>query len=299
MPNDGTGIFFNDLLSIKGIDPKTVLIMRHRPNEPELQSVFHWLAITRPDLYNQYQSTHFERQEKQLGKAKYLASFIGHRPARALFVGLYENHGSKSITFDQYWKIKANKELHDYGMKGFDGARPTALLFDLELLPTFEDWKGRLVIEWTGGRGAERSWSRWAADNNLAVEAINEKTAIEEPMPPWDELLLDWPKLKELWPSWQTALRSMRGIYFIFDKTDNKGYVGSACGADNILGRWLQYAKSGHGGNKHLKERDPNNFRFSILELVAPSLPPEELIKKEQGWKHRLSTVHPNGLNEG
>lgn len=292
---DDNGIRFNDLLRLKDIDPKTVLVMRHQPQEPALRSAFRWLAITRPDLYNQYQSVHFERQEKQLDKAKYLASFIGHQPGHALFVCLYENHGSKSITYDQYWKIKENNELRDHGMKGFDGSRPSVLWFDLKPLTIYADWKGRLVIEWPGG---ERSWSRWSADNDLAVEAINEKTAIEEPMPTWDELLLNWSKLGELWPSWQTALRSMRGIYFIFDKTDNKGYVGSACGTDNILGRWLQYAKSGHGGNKHLRERDPNNFRFSILELVAPSLPPEELIKKEQGWKHRLSTVHPNGLNE-
>jgi hypothetical protein len=152
-----------------------------------------------------------------------------------------------------------------------------------------------LVIEWPGG---ERSWSRWAADNNLAVEAINEKTAVEPKMPPWDELVLDWSKLGELWPSWQSALRSMRGVYFIFDKSDNKGYVGSASGSENILGRWRQCEETGHGGNKLLRQRDKNNFRFSILELVAPSLPREELIKKEQSWKNRLSTIEPNGLNE-
>jgi hypothetical protein len=295
-----SGMFFNDLLGVKGFDPKTVLLMRHRPKEASLRSVFHQLAIMRPDLYNTYQSTHYERQEKQLSKATYLASFIGHRPGKALFIGFFRNGGSKAITHQQYWKIKENNELHSsYGMKGFDGARPTTLLFNLKLLPVFADWKGRLVIEWSGGRGAERSWSRWASDNDFAVEAINEKTAAEPEMPPWDDLLLDWLKLSELWPSWQSALRSMRGVYFIFDKSDNKGYVGSACGAENILGRWMQYAKTGHGGNKLLRQRDHKNFRFSILELVAPSLPPDELIKKEQSWKRRLSTIAPNGLNEG
>lgn len=294
MPSENS-LSFNDLLRFNDIDPANVLIMRHQPQEPTLRRAFYWIAVTRPDLFNQYQSVHYERQEKQLSKATYLASFIGNRPRKALFVSLCKNNGAREIDYKQYWKIKANKELRAYGMRGFDGSRPSVLLFDLKPMNVFSDWKARLMIDWTGG---ERSWTRWASENTFAVEAITEKTALEPKMPAWDEILLDWSELRELWPSWRTALSSMRGVYFIFDRTDGKGYVGSAYGAENILGRWTHYAKSGHGGNKLLRQRNPTDFRFSILELVAPSLPPEEVIKREQSWKKRLSTVQPLGLNE-
>jgi hypothetical protein len=89
-----------------------------------------------------------------------------------------------------------------------------------------------------------------------------------------------------------------RGIYYIFDVSDHKGYVGSAYGKDNIVGRWENYATSGHGGNKLLRGRDPANFRFSVLQRVAPDLSPDDVIKIETSWKARLKTKKPYGLNE-
>ena len=49
---------------------------------------------------------------------------------------------------------------------------------------------------------------------------------------------------------WQATLAEWRGIYYIFDVSDGRGYVGSAYGTDNLLGRWRNYAASGHGGNR-------------------------------------------------
>jgi len=46
---------FNDLLIKEGINPKGVLVLRHRPSEPKFRKVFPWLAAERPDLYNAYQ----------------------------------------------------------------------------------------------------------------------------------------------------------------------------------------------------------------------------------------------------
>jgi len=89
-----------------------------------------------------------------------------------------------------------------------------------------------------------------------------------------------------------------RGIYYIFDTSAEKGYVGSAYGADNLLGRWQNYATSGHGGNRLLKQRDPHQFRFTILELVAPNMEADEVIRLESTWKERLHTRQPHGLND-
>jgi len=88
----------------------------------------------------------------------------------------------------------------------------------------------------------------------------------------------------------QAALSQWRGIYFIFDENDSKGYVGSAYGTENIPGRWLSYAAGGHGGNKELRKRDPTHFRFSIPQRVSPDMEPAEIIWLESGWKDRLHT---------
>ena len=77
---------------------------------------------------------------------------------------------------------------------------------------------------------------------------------------------------------------------------DRRGYVGSAYGSDNLLGRWRNYAASGHGGNKLLRKRDPNTFRFSILQRVDPDMDTDQIIQLENTWKDRLHT-REFGLN--
>ncbi len=116
-------------------------------------------------------------------------------------------------------------------------------------------------------------------------------------MPSWEELTLTWEELKVLPSKWQVALSEWRGIYFILDETDGKGYVGSAYGCDNILGRWLNYASSGHGGNKELRRRNAASFRFSILQRVSPDMEPADIIRLERTWKNRLHT-REFGMNE-
>ena len=82
------------------------------------------------------------------------------------------------------------------------------------------------------------------------------------------------------------------------DRNDGKQYVGSACGSENILQRWRDYARTGHGGNKLLRGRDPRNFRFAILQRVSPDLPEGDVVRLEVTWKKRLGTLAPAGLNE-
>jgi hypothetical protein len=116
-------------------------------------------------------------------------------------------------------------------------------------------------------------------------------------MPPAEELTLAWEELKNLPSSWKSALAQWRGVYFILDRSDGKSYVGSAYGRDNIYSRWSNYAARGHGGNKQLRGRKPENFLFSILERVSPDMVPEEVIQKENHWKKRLHT-REFGLND-
>ena len=92
----------------------------------------------------------------------------------------------------------------------------------------------------------------------------------------------------------QYALRH-RGIYFIFDRALRKGYVGAAYGLENIWQRWSRHAAVG-GDARELKRSNPDDFVFSILQLVGQSTPKEEVEKLEASWKRRLLT-RDFGLN--
>ena len=115
--------------------------------------------------------------------------------------------------------------------------------------------------------------------------------------PEWNETFWTWDELCRFPTKWKQDLKRWRGIYYIYDQECKKGYVGSASGTDNIYQRWTDYSKSGHGGNKLLKELDPSNFRFSILQIVPHNMGRDELISLEESWKLRLHTHEPLGLN--
>ena len=69
----------NDLLKGKGIEPDSVIVMRHRPFESKLNRVLPWLAAERPELFNAYQQAQSKKVEKAMLGVSYVASFIGHR----------------------------------------------------------------------------------------------------------------------------------------------------------------------------------------------------------------------------
>ncbi len=291
----------NDLLRAKNVDPGQVLVFRHRPFEPELNKVLPWLAAEKPDVFNAYQQTQGEKLEgtmQELVGVGHVASFIGREPGKALFVGLYAIAGSKALNLDEFWQVPAFKEMKAFGMRGWvpeDDGRQSVLWFDLVLTGFYASWKGKLVVEWPP---PERSWWRRAHRNDMPVLSVLEDSALEAAMPDWGDIELSWEQLGILPKPWTVKLSEWRGIYYIFDTSDGKGYVGSAYGDGNLLARWLGYAAIGHGGNRLLKGRDPRHFRFSILQRVSPDMEPDEIIRLESSWKERLHTRHPLGLND-
>lgn len=289
----------NDLLLKHGLDLDQVIVLRHRPSEVSFNRVFPWIAADKPEWFNAYQQTQGERLEKAMQNAAYVASFIGHEPGKALFVGLYKIGGTKPLTRAEYWQVPAYVEMKALGMEGFSeekDPRPSILWFDLSLIADFyAEWKGKLVIRWPGG---ERSWWRRAHSNKMSILAILEDSALDAAMPEWDELSLTWEELRVLPTRWKSALCQWRAIYYIFDTSDGKGYVGSAYGEENLCHRWENYGASGHGGNSLLKARDPKNFIFTILQRVSPDMDAEDVILVETTWKERLHTRAPHGLND-
>jgi hypothetical protein len=284
----------NDLLLQNNIDPKGVMVLRHRPKEPELRKVLPWLASESPKIFNAYQQTQGPAVEKAMGRAEFIASFIGHEPGKALFVGLYKMDGSKPLSFHQYWKIPALSELKNLGMQGMSSDQTATLWFELLLSDFRAEWKGKLVVNWPG---KELSWWRWAENNEFRIHSILEDSILVREMPVWSELRLNWNELSVIPKKWQVTLGQWRGIYFILDEKDGKGYVGAAYGKENLFQRWSGYAKSGHGGNKKLQGRKPYGFRFSILQLVSQDMDPSDVQSLEASWKNRLHS-REFGLND-
>ena len=126
---------FNTLLAEHNIDQERVIVMRHRPSEPQLRKVLPWLAAEKPDIYNAYQQTQGEKVEKAMLTATYVASFIGHEPTKAIFVGLYKIGATRSLTEKQYWQTPAYVEMKKFGIIGFtaDEERRSVLWFTLTL----------------------------------------------------------------------------------------------------------------------------------------------------------------------
>ena len=81
-----------------------------------------------------------------------------------------------------------------------------------------------------------------------------------------------------------------RGNYLNWGISHRAGYVGSAGGAENFIGRRRDYAKTGHGGNEELRRSEPGNMGFSILERISPDLEQSPIAALETSWKQGLHT---------
>jgi hypothetical protein len=174
--------------------------------------------------------------------------------------------------------------MKGFGIKGFvEGSRDYCLWFDLALQNFYANWKGKLVIGWPP---PERAWWRRAHLNDFAILAVSEDSALDAAMPDWHQLVLSWDELPLIPVRWRYALSQWRGVYYLFDGSDGKAYVGSAYGRENLLGRWRNYGTSGHGGNILLRGRDPRKFRFSILQRVSPDIAVENDYDARSPFSH-------------
>lgn len=284
---------FNSLLQLADVDPAQTLIVRHAPVEKQLKRVLPWLVAERPDLWLAYQRIQWESLEKAMKKAKYIASFIGQETRLATFAGFYSIGTALKLDLEGYRSFPGNSELEALGMSGRSPEMGGCLAFELVELPFHPDWIGRLVIEWPK---PYQQWWRWGGRGAIPVSSIDPESRFVTQVPDWADMVFAWSELKTLPQTWQAALAQWRGIYYIFDTARSAGYVGSAAGTENILGRWLAYARTGHGGNRELKESNPEDLQFSILERTSPDLDPVKIVALESSWKARLHT-RTCGLN--
>lgn len=293
-------LYFGTYLRNLNINPKTVLMILNVGKDFGSERYLHCLAENRRDLLIRYQSYQTPKVEAQMLQKQFLASFIANGNRRALLLDIFRIGENVKHTFEEYWADPLNQKLAQFGHSGFTKeeakTRPFQRRFELVPIDSHEpDWSGKLVIGWT----TPIAWAQHAEpEEKFPILAIRESSSFESSLPDPEMLEIKWNDLEIMPESWKHGLLQWRGVYLIHDASIGKNYVGSAYGSENMLSRWISYAKTGHGGNKHLKALDPSNFVFSVLQLAAPNMPSEEVIRLESSWKNRLHTRYPTGLNE-
>jgi len=65
-----------DQLVAEKLDPQRVLVLRHRPLEPEFNKVLPWLAAERPDVFNAYQQTQTKQVEVEMARATLFGTLL-------------------------------------------------------------------------------------------------------------------------------------------------------------------------------------------------------------------------------
>lgn len=220
------------------------------------------------DNFNEWQ----ERQSKKNFEREYIISFISYDDNEWLFAGIYKSLGCELVN-DRYE-------------------------YDTALLNINTDLIGRLIVQFEKTFRQSYPYLENCIDNFHISQILKEKYSIIE-FPGYEKTIIDFNYLqtiiKKSDTTWHTALKNIKGVYLITDKSNGKHYVGSAYGEYAFWSRWAQYSENGHGGNIELKkiieEQGINyaqNFQFSILEIRSTMTDDSEIIEREQHWKNVL-----------
>lgn len=282
-----------------GIDPAQIALLMHRTRLQPLRDRLPWITAHRPDLLAAYNATHGPRVSATLQRHALMACFVPLDGGRHLFTGLFRNAGAtledraRIHSDPRYAELETDFGASDTGPSNPTNATGQAFRFDFQPLDALSDYRARLVVKTPGGQG----YCFKGANIDPTILALLEQPATAPPMPNWRDLTLTRADLRHLPQGWAEKLAIWRGVYLICDHSDGARYVGSAAGAENLLGRWRGHIARQHGITAQLQQRDPGNFTFSILELTAPDISPQDIIAIENGWKTRLHT-RTFGLND-
>lgn len=271
---------FGTLLDLAGLDRKDVRLLRHQDNRyPGFPTPY---AMWRDDRsrFEAYQETQGTGDAPDL-RAPYWASFVGVPGKATLFVGLYSAEPLGFLPADRPHPVTGGVE-----------AAGSCDLYRLELRPELAEYQGRLWIEWGPGY---RTWIQRGDRKPKPVVELRRVFA-EDPFPGYAKLILRLSDIETIPATWREALRATKGIYLMTCPRTREQYVGMASGGEGFLGRWREYAASGHGGNVALKSRDPSDYQLSILETVGISATIADLAALEILWKDKLQS-REMGLN--
>lgn len=278
-------LMFGDLIEKANIDKKRVHMIRHALSNKNCSicKENNWM-----DIYTMLQSKKFA----EIGD--YLFVFESGSGTTALFCKCYIITGTTDVADFKFPKGYPDK---------IDGEK--SLIYNIEEYEEFSQYNGRIIIDW--GKGTI-NWHIRKSDLTV-IEILKEQQRNIERFTSYENFILTYEKLNEimlmprLYSDWVNALSAINAIYVITDTENGKLYIGSAYGNDGLLGRWTDYAKTKHGGNKKLiklLEEYPQRykkFQYSILQILSKNITSEMAVEAEEKWKNKLCT-REHGYND-
>jgi GIY-YIG catalytic domain len=276
-----------DILKLAGFEALPTKLVRHQDRKYPWEELLrqNWL-----ELYQQFQS------KPRFDGANQIVSFCGLSGNRARFYGVYKVLGHTPAIAQLSRLPEGNWPL--------EWCTSSQFFYNLARDPKFDDLRDRVIIDWGP---AALAWVQ-KLDNKPVLEILPPGRKLV-PFDDYLEFSLTFAELKDLFGNeiahrdWQSSLSAVGGVYLILDQKSGHLYVGSACGAEGIWGRWRNYVKSGHGGNVQLQklvEDDPasypERFRFSVLQILPKTMTRDEVVQRETRYKHKLGT-RATGLN--
>lgn len=249
----------------------------------------------------------------QLGNFKiHCATGNDHPPLNAFFAGSFQQWqayqtranfncntvvslihlGGSEWLFAGAWKVNGVQKRSKGGTSWFQ--------YSTTELKGLEHLAGRAIVHFQKKfRQSYLNGARYA--DQLLVNEIRPLRMSVGDFPGYASVNVDYSLLQVIvgqeLPSWKSALKSVSGVYVIADTSTGRLYVGSAYGEGGIWSRWVQYANSGHGGNKEFRRLIKaggadyaHNFQFGILEVCDLMSSEAEVIEREVHWKLVLLT---------
>jgi hypothetical protein len=261
-------------------DAKTKLV-RHQDARWDVPKL---ISLGQFEVYQQYQS-------KPVFDCAFIVSFVGQSYSHSRLIGVYAVKGREK---GDDFKLPDDYLYPDMPVGPYR--------YDLERAAGYEDLERRVIINWGD---STRSWHQWLKPKEI-VEVLPHGYVAE--FPGYDDFILSFEQLREIIQhptanrEWHRMLTAVAGIYLITDGTTGRQYVGSAYGAEGVLGRWAAYVASGHGGNVLLKKLlgasadHARHFSFTLLRTLPRTLTREEVFAYESLYKSKLGS-RAHGLN--
>lgn len=262
------------------------------------------VKLVRHNLTNKVVAAHYERgyleqyQTVQLPtrfqNCDMLISFLGTEGTNGVFQGCY-----RVGQFRPYRRAEFPEDFPETGKEGVD------VVWELTKMDLLADMKDRIVIDW--GKGT----LNWCQRGTIEKELLEIRPVVSEiEFTSYEKVVLSFETLRNIvlhaakHKIWEQKLSAVAGVYLITDTKTGRHYVGSASGEQGgIWGRWSEYARTKHGGNKRLKELIAadsdycSNFQYSILEVFPIKRDRHEVLEYEQLYKRKLWSIQ-FGLND-
>lgn len=267
---------FNGILKIEGIDPYKVRLARHKTTKLDAKHSPYDLWRSADGRFERYQCI---QRDPVFPVGDLVASFVVPPNNETLFVGVFVVAAAGKVPPGELDPVTEND------VSGL-------ILYRLERDNRLSQYEGKLVVTWGEGY---RTWVQRAGKQDKPVFELRSK--IEEPaFPGFMNLISQLSEIQSFPYSWKTTLAAVRGIYLLTCPKTKEQYVGSATGQGGFLQRWVDYVRTGHGGNVRLKSRNPSDYQVSILEVASSDLSDDEVVRREHLWMQKLKTKEM-GLN--